>query len=511
MRKLLISGIIGFTVSVLGCSEDSVKDPITICGNGTLDSDEICDGSIFANHVKVCPEGLVLKDESAFACTSTCGVDFSRACAAPSCGDGVLSGGEVCDGELFRDGVKVCPAGMTLLPHPEFKCTEICMVDYRNACTVESAICGDGKLDEVEICDGSLFQSESKRCPGDMIELAQPVYGCTDKCQIDYTNACISSICGDGKLTGAEICDGELFADGAKVCPEGKQPLTDRDLFSCNACLLDTSKACVPNDVNPPILYVSEISLLKESHLYIEIGNLGAKTTLDGCKLAGVNLDNDDIHKISYIFEYDLAQVIDSLANTAAEPTSVLGICYETTEGWLKKQFNDESMTENECNAFYKGAMAAYSSCYDYCENTENINQNECIGNCSQLFQNTYSAYADCISVANYMRLNELCKYYIPSTETSLGMLWNANNDNSLWGIALVCGNTIHDLIKLNGFNFHGGERWCKIDSDLSSIVATGDQIIKSGYQANNNSSVFNTNDDPPSYGYARCAEVFVW
>ena len=510
MKKILFLGYLCMLFYTFGCSDETAKGQQTSCGDGILNNGEICDGSVFAEHVKVCPEGLVLRDESAFSCTATCGLDFSRACAAPSCGDGVLSGGEVCDGNFFKESAKFCPHGMHELPNPHFKCTEICMIDYTNACTSDGAICGDDKLNDAEVCDGELFQSDAKQCPSNMVELENPVFGCTDKCQLDFTNACISSICGDGRVTGSETCDGNLFADEARICPMGQKPLTDRDLFVCNTCMLDTSKACIPVDAKAPTLYFSEIDILRETdqtkatHLYIEVGNLGADTVLDDCRLVGVSLEDGNTISDTFIFEYDLSQVDDRLGNTANDPTNILGICYEPIEGWLKTQFKEDSLTVQECDIYYNGARMAYKSCSSYCSDAGNDDSN-CIAACINIFDIAGTEYANCLATASYVQLDSACNFYIPPEETSIfSVIDNTNqNPHNLWGIALICGNTIHDMIGLKDISI-GGERMCTENKDLSTITATGNAIVESGYQSCDNNGIL-SKQPHKTYGYARC------
>ena len=249
MKRSVYLSVLGLVLAMMGCSEEVSRNNtdtfVNLCGNGVLDAGEVCDGRVFADGAKVCPDNLVIKDVSAFACTNMCQLDISDACGTSECGDGELAANEVCDGSLFRGGAKVCPNNMVQLPNP--------------------------------------------------------VFGCTDACQIDISQACRDSICGDSRLTGSEPCDGDLLDESAKVCPEGQKIVERRNLFTCTSdCALDDTWACIPNTAMQPSLYFSELGILRRSasststaHLYVEIGNLGAKTTLSDCKLVGVNLTAD--------------------------------------------------------------------------------------------------------------------------------------------------------------------------------------------------------------------------
>ncbi|MBQ9816040.1 MAG: VWA domain-containing protein [Proteobacteria bacterium] len=192
MRKLslFIASLCLLTIS--GCDDDSSGNPTPVCGDGILNDDEICDGTEFKEGAKVCPDGLVLKDEAAFACTSTCGLEFSAACAAPNCGDGVLSSAEICDGDKFRDSGKVCPDMLEEVENPVWKCTNTCQIDISAACRVKNSgsACGNGKLDDGEVCDGTEFKEGAQVCPDGTKEKADAVFACSDKCELDISAAC---------------------------------------------------------------------------------------------------------------------------------------------------------------------------------------------------------------------------------------------------------------------------------------------------------------------------------
>ena len=624
-----------------GCSDDATEGLRTFCGDGALNEGEICDGTEFAEGAKVCPVGLVLKDEAAFACTSACGLDFTRACAAPSCGDGELSGAELCDGDKIRDGVKICPAGMeevenpvwtctntclidisqacklkeagtcnptddqcdkcenrcgngeldegeicdgekiaegadvcpagtTAMENPVFACTDKCQLDISNACTPnEPNLCGNGELDEgeicdgekiaegadvcpagttakeepvfactdkcqldisnactpnelvkcgdgvlsgAEVCDGDKFAEGAKACPGDMVELAEPVYACTDKCQIDFTKACVSSICGDGKVTGQEACDGDKFAEGAKVCPGEQVAIANRDLFTCNDyCALDTMYACRDKTARDPELYISELRMIndetnteKVNHFYIEIGNLGVETTLNDCKLVGINLDPNDNTKIDskYAFEYPLEGV---LGTSAIDTSAVLGICHEATDGWVKSHYNEETKTLTECLASYNYSLALYNSCILNCQGNEN--ESECIAMwCSKDYED---AYKQCVDEANYKFLDESCDINIPASDTNLNLTRTRSTYKSdkFWGIGIVCGGEIHDIIRVNDMpnSYNGAVRYCEDSNNLATINATGNKILDPDRYYTYNASPIMAYSSPTSRDVAKC------
>jgi hypothetical protein len=80
----------------------------------------------------------------------TCNYDFSD-CQVPVCGDGSIEGHETCDGSNFGT-VRTCS---DLVPHTHgtFKCTSACDWDA-SGCVSDS--CGNGKIEPEsgEACDG---------------------------------------------------------------------------------------------------------------------------------------------------------------------------------------------------------------------------------------------------------------------------------------------------------------------------------------------------------------------
>jgi cysteine-rich repeat protein len=111
------------------------------CGNGVLDGNEVCDGNLGP-----CPSGQ--------SCTPAC------TCAAPPrCGDGIVQPGEQCDDGNTTNG-------------------DSC----DNNCTPPG--CGNGELDPGEECDGNNVTAG---------------HSCSPSCKIER--------CGNGELDPGEQCD----------------------------------------------------------------------------------------------------------------------------------------------------------------------------------------------------------------------------------------------------------------------------------------------------------------
>jgi len=122
------------------------------CGNGVVEGGETCDG----DDLTQCLSGQICKN-----CRCTTVVEM------PVCGDGVVDEGEQCDG----DDLTLCLSGQIC---ENCRCTTI----------MESSFCGDGDVDEGEQCDGDdLTQClsgqvcENCRCVT-LMEAEPPSEGC---------------------------------------------------------------------------------------------------------------------------------------------------------------------------------------------------------------------------------------------------------------------------------------------------------------------------------------------
>ncbi len=83
-----------------------------------------------------------------------------------------------------------------------------------NASLCEASVCGDGILQSpAEACDGTAFPSGSAPAGGTPAcsqysdQYVAGNVSCTADCKVDFS-ACRKSVCGDGKAEGTEQCDG---------------------------------------------------------------------------------------------------------------------------------------------------------------------------------------------------------------------------------------------------------------------------------------------------------------
>ena len=270
----------GKTVESITCSDKCMlvtegvcvdQAPAATCGNKKLDDGEACDGDNFAQGKRVCPEGKVLaegKTVEDITCSNTCTVVTEGVCVDPAssaaCGDGHLDGGEVCDGDKFADGKRVCPDGKVLADGKTVEnitCSNTCTVVTEGVC-VDSVPdptnkCNGLSVDTGEDCDGDNFAPGKRVCPvGSILADGKTLADikCSKTCTVVTEGVCIepepAATCGNEKLDEdkGEVCDGDKFATGKRVCPDGMEfgsGKTEADIRCTSNCLIDTSLACV--------------------------------------------------------------------------------------------------------------------------------------------------------------------------------------------------------------------------------------------------------------------------
>ena len=278
-RKFWTLGILA-AMCFFGCSEDDGNSTSTSgnsCNNnGVLDAGEVCDGDKFVEGKRVCPEGKVLaegKTEADIKCSDKCALVTEGVCIdaeeTKTCGNKKLDEGEVCDGDKFAEGKRVCPEGKVLAEgktEADITCSDKCALVTEGVCVdaEETKTCGNGKLDEGEVCDGDKFAEGKRVCP----EWAELVEGKTEA-DITCTNKCT--------LDTREACHGDLLekCDGTKYClcnPDG----TD---CSCEDCMdnekLETGNliTCEESDGSATCVEAKCTYDAKDQDRYVCIGN----------------------------------------------------------------------------------------------------------------------------------------------------------------------------------------------------------------------------------------------
>jgi len=172
------------------------------------------------------------------------------------CGNGEVDPGEICDGDMILcseiDG-GVYSGGKA-------KCNRDCTGWKTVTCEYVESICGDGKVEGTEKCDGNIelcrnidsekYASGKAECLNDCSGWSEIT--CEEK--VDYPDA----ECGDGKIDGLEICE----KNDTKECVEINSTLYIGGLAECNSlcrgwdestceenCILKDHTECYDNDL----------------------------------------------------------------------------------------------------------------------------------------------------------------------------------------------------------------------------------------------------------------------
>ena len=133
------------------------------------------------------------------------------------CGNGRLDPKETCDGTLFAGGSDKCTDIDAAFTSGKATCSKKCELELAQ-CS-KDPICGDGRIDGNELCDGNLFVDEKTECSALFADLySGGDVKCSEKCVYD-TSACIP-FCGNGIIDTdrGEVCDGSVFAEAADSC-----------------------------------------------------------------------------------------------------------------------------------------------------------------------------------------------------------------------------------------------------------------------------------------------------
>lgn len=232
----------------------------TLCGNGTIDGTEECDGSQFGGRTCV-TEGF---QGGNLTCSPTCTISTSS-CTNQTCGNNVKEGSEACDGtdlggktcvtQGFQSGTLACNGTCTAFNLAACVCApDQCRPGGNGACTNQSnatcgrngtacvacgagttcttatgtcdpiAACGNNTIEGSEVCDGTALNGQTCVTQG----YAGGTLTCNASCTGYVTSSCSMQWCGNGIREGGEQCDGgdlngntcstQGFASGSLGC-----------------------------------------------------------------------------------------------------------------------------------------------------------------------------------------------------------------------------------------------------------------------------------------------------
>ena len=199
-------------------------DPECFCGNGRLDPDEPCDDTLFQNDIDACSEIDAKYSFGTVTCTQTCELDLT-ACEEPRCGDGRLDEGEVCDGTLLIEAKAnaTCESEVGRGSTGTIACAADCLTLDVSGCS-SSQYCGDDALNGDEPCDGEHFKDDKTQCADLNTSYFSGEVTCNDNCTINY-DACST-------VPPKEICDNQIDDNR-----NGQMDCQDPECANDDACL----------------------------------------------------------------------------------------------------------------------------------------------------------------------------------------------------------------------------------------------------------------------------------
>ncbi len=302
-----INNCLGIDTS--GCSKPST------CGNGIVDSDEECDDDKFRDDKTLCSDWDASLNEGTLSCNSNCTINTTFCRYVPVCGNTILEDSEKCDGTIFSGNRTSCKTLFPeLYSGGSVKCTKACDYDVSecvawcgngsintksgdvilneacdhgetvdkfpvsaNSCEKvvgigstgklicsddcksiiitgcsEPAYCGDGRVNNTEVCDGTAFQDGKTECNQWDSKYESGNVKCNENCGLDLSRCVLAPTCGDKTVNGTEDCDGIKFKNDKQLCSEWNSMYV-AGRVSCNNCQIDYSECqttlVVPDEI----------------------------------------------------------------------------------------------------------------------------------------------------------------------------------------------------------------------------------------------------------------------
>jgi hypothetical protein len=275
-------------------TESSSSGMPELCGNGEIDEGEDCDGDNLGGADCIGQDF----DGGELACDA-CAFDTS-ACINFACGNAMIEGKEICDGADLG-GADCISEGFPL--GGELGCTKNCGDFDTSGCIL--SVCGNDIAEDVEVCDGMDLAGQDCTTQGDFVG---GTLSCNGDCGDFDTTQCVAEICGDGIISGTEVCDGDAFAPNA--CTDAG---FDGGTPGCAAdCQSITTDSCFGE------------------HIYcispnLPISSVGAPLVLSPqavAGLAGQVVDLDVSVNISHTYVSDLDIIVQHLDNAVSTELS---------------------------------------------------------------------------------------------------------------------------------------------------------------------------------------------
>jgi hypothetical protein len=207
------------------------------CGNGKIDPGELCDGANLRG--MSCTTLDPFYTGGTLACATNCRFDPNK-CLHAKCGNGIVDSGEDCESQTFYLQQTSCSSVLagSAADGALVECDATCHYNFRNCQNAPAAVCGNGKVEGQEQCDG--LASGPRDCTGwGPYLFTGGLLGCSSSCKLDFAQCtrCDAGRCGDGVVGAGEECDGTNI--GSHTCFEYSRFFGTP---SCNGlCQLDAS------------------------------------------------------------------------------------------------------------------------------------------------------------------------------------------------------------------------------------------------------------------------------
>ncbi len=216
------------------------------------------DSGTFAGMAKASPKLTTLR--AAYQSSGLKKASGTKDTSGDVCGDGKIKGTEQCDGTNL--GGSSCNAkgfdGGSLY------CDNTCKFDT-SKCNVQ--LCGNKKIDSGETCDDGNIKDDDG-CDTDCH--VDTVNGWECSGQPSVCKLKVQPICGNGKVESYEECDGADFGGSATECSvkglgTGSISCTTGCKFDFSKCVQQQQQACTPGQyVCDSVLYVKQCNHLGE-------------------------------------------------------------------------------------------------------------------------------------------------------------------------------------------------------------------------------------------------------